>query len=202
MCLYFFGATLKTEILSVAPGIRLLPASLTDAAALTTLVGDNRAHLATFMPKVVELGGSVDITEQYLQSVMESNGLGELLEWHIFSGDTLCGAIRINHIEAENKKASIGYYLGVQHQGKGLATLSVGAVLKFAYERLGFHRIELICASDNVASQRLAERLGFSWEGLLRQAQMIDGVFVDQFVYSLLRPEFEARTAESVKQAA
>ena len=199
---FLFGVDLKTEILSVTPGIRLLPACVTDAEALVALVSENRHHLATFMPKVVSLG-TLDVAQDYLQSVMESNGLGQLLEWHIFSGDVLCGAIRLNHIEIENRKASVGYYLGAQHQGAGLATSSVRAVLKFAYERLGFHRIELRCASDNLPSQRLAERLGFSWEGLLRQTELIDGAYVDHFVYGLLRPDFEARSvAHTMKEAA
>lgn len=199
--LSFSGDNLKTEILSVARGIRLLPANLTDALALTALVGENAAQLAVYMPKVVQLG-NLDITEQYLASVMESNGSGELLEWHIFSGQALCGAVRLNHIEADNRKASIGYYLGERHQGLGLATESVRAVLKFAYERLGMNRIELRCGSENRASQRLAERLGFSWEGLLRQAELIDGVFIDHFIYGLLRADFEASAAASKKHAA
>ena len=153
------------------------------------------------MPKVVALD-SLDSARQYLQSVVESDGMGELLEWHIFSGDTLCGAIRLNHIDIGNRTASVGYYLGAQHQGAGLATSAVRTVIKFAYQRLGFHRIELRCASNNVPSQRLAERLGFCWEGLLRQAELIDGVYLDHFAYGLLRPDFEARAAAHVQQAA
>jgi ribosomal-protein-serine acetyltransferase len=44
-------------------------------------------------------------------------------------------------------------------------------------------------ARENLASQRLAKRLGFTWEGMLRQAELLDGVFVDHFVHSLLRQD-------------
>jgi ribosomal-protein-serine acetyltransferase len=98
--------------------------------------------------------------------------------------------------------ASVGYYLGVEHQGQGRATRAVRTVLQFAYQRLGFNRIELKCASTNTASQRVAERLGFGWEGLLRQAELVDGVYLDHFVYGLLRADFEARAAEGMKRAA
>lgn len=198
---FLSGAALKTEILPVTPGVRLVPVSITDVDALVALVSENRAYLAAFMPKVVTLD-SLDSAQQYLLSVVDSNGKGELLEWHIFSGDTLCGAIRLNHIEIGNRNASIGYYIGSEHQGAGLATSSVRAVLEYAYERLGFHRIELRCASGNLPSQRLAERLGFSWEGLLRQTELIDDVYIDHFVYGLLRPDFEARAAVLMKEAA
>ena len=185
----------------MAPAISLIPVRLSDAAALACLVAGNVHHLQTFMPKVVGLC-TVEAAEAYLQSVAGSGAEGELFEWHIFSGEHLCGAIRLNHIERDNRKASVGYYLGEQHQGSGLATSSVRAVLRFAFERLGFNRIELKCASDNVASQRVAERLGFAWEGLLRQAELVDGVYLDHFVYGLLKADFAACAAEGMKHAA
>lgn len=188
-------------MLSVAPGIRLIPVRVCDAPALSALITDNLAHLGGFLPKVVRLA-PLDAAQTYLQSVVESNGVGELLEWHIVKGDMLCGAVRLNHIEPENNKASIGYYIGAAYQGQGLATSSVRAVLRFGFEQLHFNRVQLKCASTNVASQRVAERLGFSWEGLLRQAELIEGEYVDHFVYGLLRPEFAARAASSLQQAA
>ncbi len=179
----------------------MMPAKPADASALASLVAANIGHLQTFMPKVLGLA-TLPAAQNYLQGVVEAGEEGTLLEWHIVAGDRLCGAVRINHIELDNRKASVGYYLGQQHQGKGLATSALRAVLQFAFQRLGFNRIELKCASENVASQRVAERLGFRWEGLLRQAELVDGVFLDHFVYGLLRDDFEARLAEELKQAA
>ncbi|MES2318450.1 MAG: GNAT family protein [Pseudomonadota bacterium] len=185
----------------VAPGISLVPVRLTDAAALTGLVVDNISHLKGFMPKVVGLN-TLLAAEQYLEYVVDSGAENGLLEWHIFAEDRLCGALRLNHIERDNHKASIGYYLGKQHQGRGLATASVRTVLQFAFERLGFNRIELKCASNNLASQRVAERLGFKWEGLLRQAELVDGEYLDHFVYGLLRADFNTRSSEGMRHAA
>jgi ribosomal-protein-serine acetyltransferase len=54
---------------------------------------------------------------------------------------------------------------------------------------LHLNRIELRFASGNEASRRVAERLGFSPEGLLRQDECLNGVFVDQHVYALLAAE-------------
>ena len=198
---FAYGATLNIETLPVAPGVNIIPVKLSDASALASLVADNIGHLQTFMPKVVALD-TLPAAQKYLQAVVETCEAGNLLEWHIYAGERLCGAVRINHIERENRKASVGYYLGEKHLGNGLATGSVRAVLQFVFQRLGFNRIELKCASNNVASQRVAERLGFSWEGLLRQAELVNGVYNDQFVYGLLRADFEARQAEQLQQAA
>lgn len=179
----------------------MVPVSPADAADLARLIAGNTAHLQTFMPKVTGLG-TLAQAQAYLQSVAGSRQDGQLFEWHIMADDQLCGAVRINHIEQENRKASIGYYLGKEHQGQGLATLAVRAVLQFGFERMGLNRVELRCASDNMASQRVAKRLGFAWEGLLRQAELIDGTYLDHFVYGLLRADFNPGAVAPLKQAA
>jgi len=171
--------------LPVATGISLTPIRLCDADALASLIAGNVRHLRTYMPKVIGLG-TPDSARGYLQAALDAHASGTLFEWHIFDGNRLCGAIRLNHLELDSHKASVGYYIGAEHQGRGLATLSVGAVVQFAFERLHLNRIELRCASDNVASQRVAERLGFRWEGLLRQAELVEGAYLDHFVYGLL----------------
>ncbi|MES2016713.1 MAG: GNAT family protein [Pseudomonadota bacterium] len=192
---------MKNEIVSLAPGISLIPVRLGDAEALASLVAANVRHLDTYMPKVATLN-TREAAAAYLASALAIIAEGELFEWHIFSGQQLCGAVRINHIERDDRKASVGYYLGAQYQGRGLATMALRAMLEFAFERLDLNRIELRCASENLASQRVAQRLGFAWEGLLRQAELIDGVYHDHFVHALLREDFDARAADELKQAA
>jgi ribosomal-protein-serine acetyltransferase len=66
----------------------------------------------------------------------------------------------------------------------------VSAVLAYCFNHLHLNRIELRCASENAGSMRVAERLGFSPEGLLRQDECLNGVFVDHYVYGLLADEF------------
>jgi ribosomal-protein-serine acetyltransferase len=62
----------------------------------------------------------------------------------------------------------------------------------FAVENVGLHRIVVRCAVGNERSVRVAERLGFRREGLLREAHYVGGRFLDQHIYSLLRHEFTA----------
>lgn len=147
--------------------------------------------MTTYLPKVTGLA-TVEACEQHLKYLIEAGKENELFEWHIFDNGTLCGAIRLNHIEEENHKASIAYYIGENHQGKGLVTASVRAVLGYCFSHMGMNRIELKCASTNMGSQQVAKRLGFTWEGLLHQAEFINGAYGDLFVYGLLREDFSA----------
>lgn len=186
---------LKIDILQVAPGIKLMPVAVSDANALAGLIARNVTHLQTFMPKVVGLGTTAAATA-YLAAVIEKRELDQVLEWHIVQNGILCGAIRLNHIELACSKTSIGYYVGADYQGKGLATACARTAIAYAFEHLGFNRIELRCATGNRASQRVAEHLGFSWEGLLRQAEFVNSEYLDHFVYSMLREEFDAGLGE------
>lgn len=140
---------------------------------------------------------SVSACTAHLQHVIEAGKDDELFEWHIFADGKLCGAIRLNKIELENRKTSVAYYIGENCQGQGLASSAVRAVIGYCFDKLGFNRIELQCTSSNLASQKVAKRLGFRWEGMLRQAELLDGDYVDLFVYGLLREEFDLQAASA-----
>ncbi len=186
-----YGVFLKTAPLHAAPGIRVVPVAVADAGALASLVHANVSHLSAFLPKVTGLA-TVEACERHLQHVIDCGDDNEVFEWHIFDDDILCGAVRLNHIEEENHKASIAYYIGASHQGKGLATAAVRAVLAYCFTNMGFNRIELKCAVANMASQQVAKRLGFTWEGMLHQAELLNGSYIDHFVYGLVREDFAA----------
>jgi ribosomal-protein-serine acetyltransferase len=172
-----------------ATGFSILPAAIEHAGALASLVKDNIEHLRTYLPNVAELASTQD-AEAHLEATGERAKKGEVYEWHLFSDATLCGAIRVKDIDHFDRKAQVGYFIGSHFQGKGIVTSSVRAVLAYCFESLDLNRVELRCAAANEQSMRVAERLGFTHEGLLRQDEFLNGVFVDQHVYSLLRDEF------------
>ncbi|WP_426104949.1 GNAT family N-acetyltransferase [Massilia sp. TSP1-1-2] len=174
----------------------MTPVALADAAGLAALIQENTAYLKKYLPKVVTLS-SIAACTAHVQHVIEAGQVDELFEWHIFANDKLCGAIRVNKIELENRKASMGYYIGENFQGQGLASASVRAVIGYCFDRLGFNRIELQCTSTNLGSQMVAKRLGFTWEGMLREAELLNGEYVDLFVYGLLRDEFHLKATTS-----
>lgn len=180
---------LKIERLYVAPGVYVSPVALANAPAMASLVRANLAHLAATLPPVAALADTAAARE-HLDYAVAAASEGSLYEWHIFAEGLLCGSVRVNHIDSANRSAAIGYYIGSSHQGRGLATLSVRAVLEWCFTELGVNRMELRCASDNLPSQSVAKRLGFTWEGMLRQAELLHGSFVDHFVYGLLKSEF------------
>lgn len=170
-------------------GISIVPVRAEHAAPLASLVQRNLAHLGAYLPFLTSLS-SVDAARSHLQAAVVQGDRGNTGEWHVFVDETLCGAIRVKNIDMDDRRAEIGYFIGSDFAGRGIVSLAVRAVLAHCFESLQLNRIELRCASTNARSIRMAERLGFVREGLLRQHECLHGAFVDQLVYGLLRSEF------------
>lgn len=97
------------------------------------------------------------------------------------------GLISLRVAERDPGLAAVGYWLRPEARGRGGATIAVQLVARWAFDELGVQRLELTTAPENVASQRVAQRVGFTREGVLRglTATKSDGR-KDLLMFSLL----------------
>lgn len=109
------------------------------------------------------------------------------------SGD-FCGGIRMQ-VEPDHERAEVGYWFGVPYWGRGYATEAVRAVVDYGFHTLHLNRIYATVFSGNVASRRVAEKAGMTFEGCLRQHAKKWGVFQDVEFFSVLASEFHRRLA-------
>jgi ribosomal-protein-alanine N-acetyltransferase len=79
---------------------------------------------------------------------------------------------------------------------------ALSALLPFAFDRLGLHRIEAACLPRNGPSRGLLEKLGFREEGYAREYLRIDGTWQDHVLYGLLRQDVRASQAATARVAA
>jgi RimJ/RimL family protein N-acetyltransferase len=98
----------------------------------------------------------------------------------------LLGSISLLRIIWEHGRAEVGYWLAREARGHGHATRSVRLICAWGFETLGLERIDLLAATGNLASQRVAERSGFQREAVFRS--YLEGTFErqDMVVYGLL----------------
>ncbi len=82
----------------------------------------------------------------------------------------------------------LGYSIDREHEGKGLASESVRAVVDFAFETLGLHRVMANYQPTNERSGRLLRRLGFVPEGYARDYLFINGAWRDHILTALINP--------------
>jgi RimJ/RimL family protein N-acetyltransferase len=85
--------------------------------------------------------------------------------------------------------AKLGYAIGADHWGRGYATDASRTMLKFAFGELGLHRVTATIGPENIASVAVVKRLGFSYEGHLRDHVFTNNAWRDSLLYSLLASE-------------
>lgn len=89
------------------------------------------------------------------------------------------------------KRAEIGYWLSEKYQKKGIVTQSVSTLLDYAFSELGLNRVQIRCAVGNIPSKNIPRRLGFLFEGIERDGELLsDNQFTDIEVYSILKREW------------
>jgi RimJ/RimL family protein N-acetyltransferase len=103
----------------------------------------------------------------------------------------MVGGVSLQEVRLDRGCAAVGYWLAPGARGRGAATHAVRLLARWAFAGLGLARLELTCAPDNEASQRVAGRCGFSREGMLRSHVPFKGARRDSVIYSLLPGELQ-----------
>jgi RimJ/RimL family protein N-acetyltransferase len=119
-------------------------------------------------------------TRDYLRLGVELAASGELL-----------GTCALWGINAQCRRAEIGYILGSRSWGHGYMHEALSALLDYGFTELNLNRVEADTDPRNQRSARLLDRLGFSQEGLFRERCILEGEVSDAAMYGLLRREWE-----------
>ncbi len=101
------------------------------------------------------------------------------------TGDLL-GSAGLVGIDWEQDVGEVGYWVAAHARRLGVATRAVRLVSRWAFDALGIERMELMTDPANVASQGVAERAGYTREGLLRAYRVYRGARADLVMFSLL----------------
>jgi RimJ/RimL family protein N-acetyltransferase len=130
----------------------------------------------------------------YLAAQEEARLRGDALHFALagpHDQDVMLGAVSLDEVRLAQGCAAVGYWLAPGGRGRGAAAHAVRLLARWAFAELGLARLELTCGPDNEASQRVAERCGFSREGLLRSHVPFKGARRDSMMYSLLPGELQ-----------
>ena len=181
----------KTMTIDAGGGFELRHVTLSDAPELYAAIDRNRARLRQWLPWIHLSYGLEDLTG-FLKERIKENAVRTSLTTCIWAGDDLCGAIGLHLIDARNKNSSIGYWLDAAYEGRGIMTRACRAMTTEAFRHYGLHRIEIRCATGNAKSAAIPQRLKFTEEGILRQAEWLYDHWVDLRVFSVLEQDWEA----------
>ena len=99
------------------------------------------------------------------------------------------GSVGLHRIHPELGRAEAGYWVAAPERGRGLAARGLALLCAFAFDELALARVEMAVEPRNAASRRVAQRAGFTSEGLLRSYMPVGGARRDMLMYSLLRDD-------------
>ena len=159
----------------------------TDAREVHALVEANRDHLGEWMPWA--RNQDFERTARFLRATAQKHERGEALEGAIVENGRIVGCAGLPVIDPVARAGIVGYWIAKEHEGQGLVTRAVSALIDHAFGELDLHRVEIRAATDNVRSRAVPERLGFTQEGVLREAELVGGEYQDLAVYGLLAGE-------------
>ena len=106
--------------------------------------------------------------------------------------DEPAGLVALSEIDLAERSASIWFFLDPGHRSRGLASAGVLAAGRIAFEDLNLVSLRAWVTEGNNPSRRLLERIGFKSAGLLRRGSLLDGCFVDRWLFDILSDEFTA----------
>lgn len=173
--------------------ISLRPLDTTDSERLVSLINASINELREFMPWLKEKTTHKQQDEFLLRAVQEMN-LNQAFHFGILlkSHKELIGVIGTHPIDWLNESASIGYWIASEFSRKGYTAEAVVLILEGLFMELKLHRVAVSAATDNVASNRVIEKIGFRFEGVQKLAGKVAPTrWKDLNMFAMLDDEYK-----------
>ena len=168
---------------------------ITDALDFLQLLQKNKDRLSLAFPGRVAMTQKLENAEYFIRQMRADWQLKKVYEFGIWLQNTeqYMGDIALKNIEKRVPKGEIGYYLDAVAEGQGLACEALQAVTIFGFDNLALNKLFIKMPTQNQRSYRLAERCGYTREGLLRQDFRSDEKtgLVDVYYYGMTRLDYE-----------
>ena len=169
--------------------IRLRPWERRDVAAVAAACQDPEIPRWTVVPHNYTEGHARD----FIAGTGSDIAAGRELPLAIVDmDDRLLGALGLSNFDWHDLKGEIGYWMAAEARRRGIGARATRMLAVWALTSLGLERLELLANPENEASQRLAERAGFTREGTLRRYRRRHGVREDLVMFSLLAEDLAA----------
>lgn len=128
--------------------------------------------------------------------------LGAGLPFVIDVDGELVGQLNVNNIVRGSAQfASVGYWIGEAHAGRGIITRAVAMVVDHLFFEVGLHRVEIAIRPENAASLRVVEKLGLTEVGFAPGYLHIDGDWRDHRLFAVTREEAPRGLVHRLDQA-
>jgi ribosomal-protein-alanine N-acetyltransferase len=165
--------------------VRLRPVEIRDAAVLGTLYTAQRAFLAPFEPVHSETFFTEEGQRAALEHAVALMHQDRGYRFCILADDAVVGILSVSNVVRKAfQSATLGYFVAREWNGQGIATAAVGVAVAWALGAARLHRLEAATLPDNLASQRVLIRNGFTEIGLSPRHLQIAGAWRDHILFA------------------
>ncbi|MFY1687446.1 GNAT family N-acetyltransferase [Plantactinospora sp. WMMB782] len=173
------------------PRVHVRPLRGSDAAAVSTIFADKQTQ--RWLPFQRELG-QIDAESWCTEMAQERRDSGNGDHYGVIrrEDERLVGCLWTKRTDWGGRVTEVSYAIAPEARGFGMAAEAVDAIAVALILEHGFQRLELRVAPGNTASRRVAEKAGFTYEGLLRNAGYVHSGRVDLEVWSLVAADLHA----------
>jgi [ribosomal protein S5]-alanine N-acetyltransferase len=177
-----------------SPAVTLRPASPRDAELLRQWRAETSVRRYQPLNDLPTSQLRADVASQRISELYR--GQGDKFQWIIQIDGEPAGWITLVVSNWEHGLAEVGYALSTRYQSRGLMTEALALLLGDLFANTNLERVEARCAVDNAASRRVLEKNGFRLEGHLRGYFKLRGQRIDNYLFALLREDYDSRRAQ------
>jgi ribosomal-protein-serine acetyltransferase len=176
----------------VSPGVEIRQFEIRDAPATFAAVERNREYLRQWLPWV-DHTLTVEDLRHFISRAQFQYETNQGPQVGIWVNGEFGGSIGCHSIDWANRSSSIGYWVDSAQQGKGIVTRCCAVMLDYLFHEMALHRVEIRCGTGNLRSCAIPERLGFTREGVAREAEWVSDRWVDLVIWGMLQEDWYRR---------
>lgn len=177
--IFIFGGIILKSILQAFPEqieterLYIRPCLPGDGPVIYESINQSREHLKKWLPFATK-EESLEEMEANIRLSYANFIKREDFRLHIYrkEDDVFIGSTGLHRVDWNVRKFEIGYWCDVRHQNQGYITESTNALTQFAFKHFEANRIEIRCDPNNMNSRRIAEKCGYTQEGVLRNSSL------------------------------
>lgn len=170
-----------------------------DADGLFEAVNGSREHLRPWFPWV-DATTKPEHSLQFIQQSLTHQTNQRSMALGIIYKRKIIGSMGMHNWDHYLKKAQLGYWISKEYEGQGIIYTCLLRFIDFLFERTQLHKLEILFMPDNIRSAKIAEKVGFRVEGVLRHSFLLNGTYKDLVLTGMLRNEWNGLPQGEIKK--
>jgi RimJ/RimL family protein N-acetyltransferase len=181
------GKVMRKDIVLTDSSVLLRPYCLSDADEVYKAILESLAELSPWLP-FAHKDYSIKESRTWIKKKPGEWKNGIAYDFAIIDArdGSYLGGCGLNKIDRENRRANLGYWVRTSRTGQGVAPSATLLLAKWGFKELRLKRIEILVATGNKRSLRVAEKAGAQREGILRNRLLIRDKAHDAVMHSLI----------------